>query len=374
MSSSTPKADLSLFETVDVRAFLETLRIRWWIIPVVVAVSVGFLQAQESDLRTEPTTFAVSRSYEVGFPQQVLSSVGIRNDSVREFPDLATQILILQSNETRDEISSKLAMDVEVQVPENFETPFTLSCNLPSVTDCEKAIGAYLEKATEIREGAVRAGLENLKVLLIGLQETNPDPLLPPQIAALETLSETLEVKFALVDGFEQAIGPTINQVQRPTYLMGAIAGLVISFLILLQLTYTDSRIRSVRQLVRIVGDEDFLGRFTSKQHEVRDRRTAVALRQGLRASSASRLRYLPLRQSLDNETVLNRLAVMTGVPHDTSKPFAELSVPELSASVSGQADVLVVKRNRDLRKDLIEALAALHRSDRRLSGVLLID
>lgn len=373
MSSSTPKADLSLFETVDVRAFLETLRIRWWIIPVVVAVSVGFLQAQESDLRTEPTTFAVSRSYEVGFPQQVLSSVGIRNDSVREFPDLATQILILQSNETRDEISSKLAMDVEVQVPENFETPFTLSCNLPSVTDCE-AIGAYLEKATEIREGAVRAGLENLKVLLIGLQETNPDPLLPPQIAALETLSETLEVKFALVDGFEQAIGPTINQVQRPTYLMGAIAGLVISFLILLQLTYTDSRIRSVRQLVRIVGDEDFLGRFTSKQHEVRDRRTAVALRQGLRASSASRLRYLPLRQSLDNETVLNRLAVMTGVPHDTSKPFAELSVPELSASVSGQADVLVVKRNRDLRKDLIEALAALHRSDRRLAGVLLID
>lgn len=374
MSSSTPKADLSLFETVDVRAFLETLRLRWWVIPALVVASVGFLQAQESDLRTEPTSYAVSRSYEVGYPQYVLNNVGIRNEGVREFPDPSTQILILKSNETRGEVSRELGMDIEVQVPDDFETPFTLSCNTPVVADCEQAIEAYVTKAIQIRTAAVAAGLESLKTLLIGLQETKPDPVIPTQIAAIDSLSKNLQVKFALVDSYEQAIGQTVEQVRRPTYLMGIIAGLVLSLLLLLQLTYTDSRIRSVRQLVRIVGDEDFLGRFTSKQHEVRDRRTAVALLQGLRASSASRLRYLPLRQSLDNETVLNRLAVMTGVPHDTSKPFAELSVPELSASVSGQADVLVVKRNMDLRKDLIEALAALHRSERRLAGVLLID
>lgn len=374
MSNSTPKADFSLFETVDVRAFLETLRIRWWLIPTLVVASVGFLQAQESDIRTEPTSYAVSRSYEIGLPQTVLNNVGIQPDLIREFPDPMTQILILKSSETRSEISSELGMDIEVKVPDDFETPFTFSCNTSIVANCEQAIEAYLTKAIEIRTDAVAAGLESFRALIAGIQETKPDPVIPTQIAAIDSLSKNLQVKFALVDSYEQAIGQTVEQVRRPTYLMGIIAGLVLSLLLLLQLTYTDSRIRSVRQLVRIVGDKDFLGRFTSKQHEVRDRRTAVALLQGLRASSASRLRYLPLRQSLDNETVLNRLAVMTGVPHDTSKPFAELSVPELSASASGQADVLVVKRNRDLRKDLIEALAALHRSDRRLAGVLLID
>lgn len=374
MSNSTPKADLSLFETVDVRAFLETLRIRWWIVPVIIAVSVGFLQAQESDLRTEPMSFAVSRSYEVGFPQEVLSTVGIQNTSVREFPEPTTQILILQSNETRDEISSKLGMAVDVKVPDNFETPFTLSCNMPIVADCEKAIGAYLEKAGEVRRGAIAAGLESLRSLLVGLQETSPDPLRPAQIAAVDSLAKNLEVKFALVDGYEQPIGPTVNQVNRPTYLMGIAAGLVISFLLLLQLTYTDSRVRSARQLLRIVGSESFLGRVTKKENQVRDRRTAIALVRGLRTGSATRIQYLPLRHSLKDDATLQRLTSMTGTSHGVSTPFAELSVPDLSTAVAGQADVLVVQRNRDLRKDVIEALSALERSDRKLAGVLLVD
>jgi len=373
MGDSTVKADLGLFDTIDIRAFLETLRLRWWVIPVVIAVSIAFLQAQESDLRTEPTTYAVSRSYEVGFPQQVLSTVGIATASVREFPEPSTQILILQSNETREEISAKLGMNVEVKVPDNFETPFSLTCNMPIVADCETAINSYLEKAAEIRRGAVAAGLESLRSLLEGLEETNPDPLRPAQIAAIDSLSKNLEVKFALVDSYEQAIGPTVNQVRRPTYLMGVAAGLVISLLLLLQLTYTDSRVRSVRQLVRLVGSESFLGRVTKKEHVVRDRRVAIALMQGLRIGSASRLRYLPLRQPLDDEATLVRLGTMTQSSHDISKPFAELSVPELSAPVAGQADILLVQRNRDLRKDVLEAVAALQRTERKLAGVLLI-
>jgi len=373
MGDSTAKADLGLFDTIDIRAFLETLRLRWWVIPVVIAVSIAFLQAQESDLRTEPTSYAVSRSYEVGFPQQVLSTVGITNASVREFPEPSTQILILQSNETRGEVTDKLGKDVEVKVPDNFETPFTLSCNMPVIDDCEQAIAAYIEKAIEVRRGAIAAGLESLRSLLIGLEETNPDPARPQQIAAIDSLSKNIEVKFALIDGYEQAIGPTVDRVRRPTYLMGVAAGLVISLLLLLQLTYTDSRVRSVRQLVRLVGSESFLGRVTKKEHVVRDRRVAIALMHGLRIGSASRLRYLPLRQPLDDEATLVRLSTMTQSSHDISKPFAELSVPELSTSVAGQADILLVQRNRDLRKDVLEAVAALQRTDRKLAGVLLV-
>ena len=373
MSESTGKSDLSLFDTIDFRAFLETLRLRWWVIPALITASVGFLQAQESDLRTEPTSYMVSRSFEVGYPQYVLNSVGIRNDAVREFPDPSTQILILQSDETRQEISDALGLDIDVKVPNDFETPFTLSCNLPVVTDCEKAIEAYVAKAIKIRGSAIAAGLENLKTLLVGLQESAPDPLLPPQIAAIESLSKSLKVEFAFIDGYEQAIGSTVEQVRRPTYLMGVVAGLVISFLILLQLTYTDSRVRSVRQLVRLIGEDTFLGRVTKKENPVRDRRVAISILRGLRTNSVTRLRYLTLRESLHDETALLRLATLTDASHEMSKPFSELSVPELGTSSTTHVDILIVQRNRDLRKDVLEALSGLRRSDRKLAGVLLV-
>ena len=373
MSESTGKSDLSLFDTIDFRAFLETLRLRWWVIPALITASVGFLQAQESDLRTEPTSYVVSRSFEVGYPQYVLNSVGIRNDAVREFPDPSTQILILQSDETRQEISDALGLDIDVKVPNDFETPFTLSCNLPVVTDCEKAIEAYVAKAIKIRGSAIAAGLENLKTLLVGLQESAPDPLLPPQIAAIESLSKSLKVEFAFIDGYEQAIGSTVEQVRRPTYLMGVVAGLVISFLILLQLTYTDSRVRSVRQLVRLIGEDTFLGRVTKRENPVRDRRVAISILRGLRTNSVTRLRYLTLRESLHDETALLRLATLTDASHEMSKPFSELSVPELGTSSTTHVDILIVQRNRDLRKDVLEALSGLRRSDRKLAGVLLV-
>jgi len=373
MENQGSKSDLSLFETIDFRAFFETVRLRWWVIPAVVAASVGFLQAQESDLRTEPASYVVSRSYEVGYPQFILTSVGVQLSSVREFPEPSTQILILKSNETREEIANQLGIDVEVQIPDNYETPFTLSCNQPVQADCERAIEAYLAKAAEIRRGAVTTALENLKELLAGLQETSPDPLLPPQIAAIDTLLNDLEVRFALVDGFEQAIGPTVEQVRRPTVLMGVAAGLLISLLILLQLTYTDSRVRSVRQLVRLIGNDSYLGRVTSTDHVIRDRRIAVALHHGLRTTSASQLRYLPLRRRPLDETPLMRLSTMVGSSHVLSKPFSELSVPELSTTAPDQADILVVQRNRDYRKDVTEALMALQRTERKLVGVLLV-
>jgi len=374
MSDSTAKTDLGLFDTIDIRAFLETLRLRWWIIPVLIAVSIAFLQAQESDLRTEPASNVVVRSYEVGYPQYILGSVGITADEVREFPDQSTQILILQSDETRQEISEALGIEVNVKVPSEFETPFTLSCSLPLVDDCEKAIEAYLAKAVEIRRSAIAAGLESLRTLLTDLQKADlNDTRLPRRIAAIDSLLRSLKVEFAFIDGYEQAVGSTIEEVRRPTYLMGIAAGLVVSLLILLQLTYTDSRVRSVRQLVQLIGEDVFLGRVTKRDNPVRDRRVAISILRGLRTNSASRLRYLTLRESLNDETALLRLATLTDASHEMSKPFSELSVPELGISSTTHVDILIVQRNRDLRKDVLEALSGLRRSNRKLAGVLLV-
>lgn len=374
MSVSSPKSELSLFETIDIRAFFATLKLRWWIIPVVVAVSVGFLQAQESDLRTEPASYIVSRGYEVWSPTKALSSVGI-NLALVEFPEPITQLLILKSNEVADEIAAQIGKEVEIKIPENWETPVTFTCNQPIEADCVQALDAYVAKAAELRKSSINTGIDNLRSILVDLQQAKSDPLVEKQIDGLNALQATLDVPFVLVDSFTQSLGPTVSEVRRPTYLMGAAAGLLISFLILLQLTYSDSRIRSVRQLVKLVGVDAYLGRIANKADAVRDRRTAITLHQGMRDGVASRLRYLPLRSQLtsDSEAVLTRLTSLVGTSQNLSQPFAELAVPELRDPVEGEADVIVVKRNRDLRKDVIEALAALQRSDRKLAGVILL-
>jgi hypothetical protein len=241
MGEVSPASEPSLLATVDFRAFVETVRLRWWVVPLTVALAIGFLQAQESDLRTEPASFVVSRSYEVGSPYKSLNAIGI-NLIVSEFPDPQTQLLVLKSSEVRAEIDEKLGKEVEVQVPENWETPFTFTCNQPVKEDCVRAIDSYVEKVVELREDAIVTGIENLRAVLLAAQEKSPDPLVARQLVALDALSGNVRLPIALIDSLEQSIGPTVENVRRPTALVGAATGLLIGLLILLQLTFTDGR------------------------------------------------------------------------------------------------------------------------------------
>lgn len=375
MQTKEPQStiDSSLFSTVDFRAFFETLRLRWWVIPLVLGLVVVFLQAQDSDLRTEPATYIVSRGYEIGNPQAALQALGL-NLSIIEFPDPDTQLLILKSNEVREEISAELGVDVSVQTPVSFETPATFTCNQPIIAECEKAIDAYVLKATEIRQESIAKGVENLQRVLSRLKETSDDPLVPKQIAALDAFAKNLTVPFVLVDGFEQSVGPTMSDVRRPTVIMGIAAGLFISLLILLQLTFVDGRIRSSRQLVRVTGTASYLGLITAKADSVRDRRTAVSIRSELNNRKRSVVRFMPLRRVLQVTTSLERVVTLTGASSKVCQPISELPVSQIVAPSDQEADILVVQRNRDFRKDVIEAVVTLEKSGRQFVGILLID
>lgn len=372
MGQSLPEAEPSLLATVDFRAFFETLRLRWWVVPVVIAVAFGFLQAQESDLRTEPASYVVSRGYEVGTPFTPFLALGI-NVAATEFPDPMTQLLVLKSNETRQEIAAKIGKDVEVKLPENWEMPVTFVCNQPVKSDCERAIDAYLTKALELRKEAILTGVNNLKSVLKDLQAAKPDPATANQIQALELLSKQLDIPFSEVDGFEQEIGPTIDDVRRPTLLIGVAAGLLIALIILLQLTVSDSRVRSVRQLVRLTGTKAYLGNSKKKAAPINDRRAALNIHSMLTATTRSQIRFIPLRKQPLDVSPLARLAEMCGATFNVTQPFAEMSVKELANSGSA-VDVIVVERNRDLRADVLETLAGLQGSGLQMVGVLLFN
>ena len=389
--------DFSLLTGVDLPGFWETLKLRWWVIPVVVTVAVGFLWAQESDLRTNPGSYYISETYEARDPTAVLASVGIDPVSVRSFPDANNQLLLLQSAAVKAEIAEQLGSDVAVTVTRS-QPSFTLvdtlesdgkssfvftsagvptysfSCSEPVKSDCHAAIAAYVDKTSGIRREALAAGLADLRVVLSQVNSTSPSDTLATKLAAIEVLEQRLDTPLLKVSQYEESIGATVSSVRRPTYTFGIAAGLLVALLILLQLTFTDSRIRSMRQLTRIAGSDRVLGHLTNTPNEVGERRTALGIHGALGRSHASSVRFIPLRNAVSNEVALQRLTVTAGTTGSVALPFAELSVAKLSEPSTTEVDVIVVQRNKDLRKDLVEVLAALGRSGRLVAGVLLLD
>jgi hypothetical protein len=390
-------SDFSLLTGVDLPGFWETLKLRWWVIPVVVTVAVGFLWAQESDLRTNPGSYYISETYEARDPTAVLASVGIDPVSVRSFPDANNQLLLLQSAAVKAEIAEQLGSDVAVTVTRS-QPSFTLvdtlesdgkssfvftsagvptysfSCSEPVKSDCHAAIAAYVDKTSGIRREALAAGLADLRVVLSQVNSTSPSDTSATKLAAIEVLEQRLDTPLLKVSQYEESIGATVSSVRRPTYTFGIAAGLLVALLILLQLTFTDSRIRSMRQLTRIAGSDRVLGHLTNTPNEVGERRTALGIHGALGRSHASSVRYLPLRNAVSDDASLQRLTVTAGTKGSVAPPFAELSVARLSEPSTTEVDVIVVQRNKDLRKDLVEVLAALGRSGRLVAGVLLLD
>jgi hypothetical protein len=390
-------SDFSLMAGVDLPAFWETLKLRWWVIPAVIAVAVGFLWAQESDLQTEPGSYYISETYEARDPTAILASVGIDPVSVRAFPDANNQLLLLQSASVKAEIAEQVGSEVAVTVSRSRPSftlvdtlesdgqssfvftsagvpTYTFACNEPVKADCRAAIAAYVAKSTEIRKGALAAGLADLRAVLTRVSAESDDSSVTAKIAAIQALEDRLDTPLLKVSEYEEAGGSTISTVRRPTYTFGIAAGLLIALLILLQLTYTDSRIRTTRQLSRIAGPNHVLGHATSKPNPIGERRAAVGIHSALSSLNAARIRLLPLRRPVTSEEPLQRLVTTVGTVSVMVRPFTELSVAELTQATDTEMDVIVVQRNRDLRKDLIEVLVALTRSGRKVAGVLLLD
>lgn len=397
MTASHNPLENGLLSGFDLRALWETVRLRWWVIPITPLLAVGFLWAQETDLRTEPASYFVSRSYEGRDPTGVLASVGIDPISVRSFPDVNNQLLILQSTTVRDEIAEQIGNSATVTVTRSrpsfalidtlesdgqssfvFQSAgvptYSFSCNEPERATCDSAIDAYVAKASALRTDALRAGLNDLRAVLEETNRQSNDPSLATKIAAIDVLLERAGAPLAQISEYEEPIGATLESVQRPTYTFGIAAGLVISVLILLQLTYSDTRVRSLRSLVRLVGHDRLLGVVGDNAAELSDRRVAVGLRRALAESGASRLRFIPLRDDTVDAAMMQRIAELTETSARTSTPMTAMVLTELTTPSTDELDVFVVQRNRDRRADVNEAMLLAQRSPRKIAGFLLVN
>ena len=214
-------SDSGLFGSLDLRGFWETVRLRWWVIPITPLLAVGFLWAQETDLRTEPASYFVSRTYEARDPTGVLASVGIDPVSVRSFPDVNNQLIVLQSAKTKAEIAAVTGNSATVTVTRSKPTfalvdtlesdgqssfvfqsagvpTYSFGCNEPQRETCLTAIDAYVAKASTLRTESLRAGLEDLKAVLVETNMNLNDTALRTKIAAIDVLLERAATPLAL--------------------------------------------------------------------------------------------------------------------------------------------------------------------------------
>jgi hypothetical protein len=339
----------------------------------------------------------VSRSYEGRDPTGVLASVGIDPVSVRSFPDVNNQLLILQSADIRNEIAEQIGSSATVTVTRSrpsfalidtlesdgqssfvFQSAgvptYSFSCNEPERSTCDTAIDAYVAKASQLRTDALRAGLKDLKAVLEETNSQSNDPALATKVAAIDVLLERVQTPLIMVSEYVDAIGTTVSVVRRPTYTFGIAAGLFISLLIVLQLTYSDTRVRSLRSLVRLVGHDQSLGAVGGNTAELSDRRVAVGLRRALAESGTNRLRFIPLRDDTVDAAVMQRIGELTAASARTSTPMTVMPLTELTAPSTDELDVFVVQRNRDRRADVSEAMQLAQRSPRKSAGFLLVN
>jgi hypothetical protein len=256
--------------------------------------------------------------------------------------------------------------------PDNLT--YTFTCTEPVKEHCDLALVSYQRRAISLRQLGYTNGLTDLRSALTKLSETSSDSSLPTTINAIDILLGQLKTPLVLISEREEEIGSTISTVERPTFVFGTIAGIVVALLILLQLTFTDTRVRSQRQFVSLVDGRNVIGWLPNTTDHIAMRRISIALHRALVTTSTTVIRFVPLRSAIENDAMIEQIASASGATFVVARPFSDLSVAEITSASQTETDVLVVQRNVDRRKDLVEATAALQRSGRHFGGVLLID
>lgn len=370
-------SDYSFIEGIDFRAFWEVLKLRWWVIPTILLLSVVLLVIRQPDVSSEPGLYTLTETYETVEPYSLLATVGIDTTYIRGLYSTEAIQKQMESDSVKSEIAQRIESDVGVQLKgisfNNGVTIYTFRCIETVRAECPAAIPAYAAKAVELMRETMLKGLSDLQFFFTRLNEKLNSEQFTSKIESIQIIKGEIKSQPSKISSTEEVIEPT-RVIQRQVSPQGITAAVLISLLVLLQLTYTDGRIRTRRQLSRIVGTNSVLGHIKMKSDVLSERRAAIGIHTALNGTTVATVRYVPLRRPVIFEDQLRELAISAGAAPHFALPFFELSVAALTELADSEVDVIVVQRNQDLRRDLIQAFATLEHSGRRLAGVLLLD
>ena len=318
---------------IDMRSVRDILRIRWWIIPVCMLVAVGLMFLQESDLQTTPQSTTVIKTFGAKDEIASLAVFGIDPNSVKEFPTFQNQLSAVRLSAPK-KVEGQLGKSIGVLVSRtdpqvsmvnsamgdggqkftvlSVGTPnYVFSCAAENRQDCDEAIDVFVLDVETARKDGVLEGLKNLsssiKAVIKSENVTVPD--LGTKLAAIEAISPLVSGRLSVVNEEILYSGGTVSTVKISTYAFGLASGLIIAILIILQLTFTDDRIRSRRKIEALGAQQNFLGEIRQSSLDADVNQTTAALVTQARRSSTTEIVLVPVGKKSVPQNILGRTA-----------------------------------------------------------------
>ena len=384
---------------IELRSIWQVVRLRWWIVPLCLFVSAGLMFAQESDLQNSPTSITVNKIYGAKDETAGLASFGVDLNAINEFPSFQNQLAIVRAegpqlllaisqdlpavSVTRAEpqVSMLAAADGDGKqfftVSSNGAANYTFSCSAPNREQCDQAIDVYVQKVEIERRVAITTGLLQLETQIQSVLAiaTSDQLALQLQVDAIKQSSGSITGELAYVSETIETSGGTVSTVKVSTYLFGLAVGLLVAILIMLQLTATDDKIRSVKRLQSSPISIKVLGELSKKNASTESTSVAAAIVVEARKRQVNAVVLLPVGPNVHSDMILQTLRSTDLTAYITLENGPSVQSMSLSELVeSGVGYVLMVQKNLTTSHELIESFEALGRSENLMLGALLSD
>ena len=384
---------------IELRSIWQVVRLRWWIVPICLFVSAGLMFAQESDLQNSPTSITVNKIYGAKDETAGLASFGVDLNAINEFPSFQNQLAIVRAegpqllleisqdlpavSVTRAEpqVSMLAAADGDGKqfftVSSNGAANYTFSCSAPNREQCDQAIDVYVQKVEIERRVAITTGLLQLETQIQSVLAiaTSDQLALQLQVDAIKQSGGSITGELAYVSETIETSGGTVSTVKVSTYLFGLAVGLLVAILIMLQLTATDDKIRSVKRLQSSPISIKVLGELSKKNASTESTSVAAAIVVEARKRQVNAVVLLPVGPNVHSDMILQTLRSTDLTAYITLENGTHVQSMSLSELVeSGVGYVLLVQKNLTTSHELIESFEALGRSENLMLGTLLSD
>ena len=384
---------------IDFRSIRDILRLRWWIFPLCAVVCVGLLFTQESNLQSDPSSVLVVATYGPRNEMAGLSLYGIDPTAVREYPSFQNQLESVREQAAKAvEVQLGQPIDVTVARPEQQvsliaatdtngkqkltmlnvgEPNYVLVCSASTQQSCDQAIAIYVKQLSISRANGIANGLRKLADDVQKVLDASQDnqSQLELQRNALLTASSSATGEMQLVSELVEAQGGTITTVNKSTYIFGALAGLLIAALIVLQLTYTDDKIRSSRKLQTSVSSPVFLGEITGNSTAAEVRQVLAGLVTRSRVTNQTLISLVPVDAHVDIDHIVGLMsddAKSNGLTITKIPSINEMSVAQMIDSASALT-VIIARKNLSSLTAVRHAKEVLARSNNNVGGVILM-
>lgn len=368
---------------------------RWWIMLVAALLGTVAMWSQESDLSTTPSTTAISRVYESRDETSLLSVVGIDPATINPLPSFDNQILQVQEQASREKIAQEIGINLEVTITRSEQrfsllntsegdgrtkftflsvgTPtYTFNCSDSTAETCHTAIDAYVAELSKVRKESIVAGMQRVKSMLSTVAQSGSVDA-QEKVAGIDAALPLITGELALLTTTEEQFGGTITTVKKSTYGFGFVAGALIGFLIALQLTIVDKRVRSLSQLAKHVERTDILGHATANTASLQHLAAALVARANRQSiTSIALVPAAPTGNASDLAAKLHAITQPLGV-----SIIAQPSVSSIDAQTMlsmGAGSVVVAEAKRSTTDDVVKTWSVLASAQRIVVGVFLAD